>query len=199
MTFSLACPDWERRILEGQSLVPKLPALWRERAARGLRVFKRLRLPDVIGMPNDVADRCHTTKQMGDAGEMLVAAELALHGVPAFTVPDFWPSCDVIAQPTQPGMKPQRISVKTRTYKRKDSFVWYDDIDEFDWLAVVILPGPGCDHRRFFILPREIADRRANPEDRRWKKDPRHRPGAVLFRAQAGQIPNGRAAGSRRL
>ena len=28
-----------------------------------------------------------TKKQMGDAGEMLVAAELTLHGIPAFIVP----------------------------------------------------------------------------------------------------------------
>jgi hypothetical protein len=119
---------------------------------------------------------------MGDAGEMLVAAELTLHGVPAFTVPDFWPGCDVIAQPMQSGMKPQRVSVKTRTYKRKDSFVGYDDIDEFDWLAVVILPGPGFDRRRFFIVPREIADQRATPEYRDWKKqDPPRHPGRSFF------------------
>ena len=31
-----------------------------------------------------------TKKQMGDAGEMLVAAELTLHGIPAFIVPSHW-------------------------------------------------------------------------------------------------------------
>lgn len=43
-------PDWESRILTGQTLVPKLP-LFESEAARALRVFKRLRLPDVIGTP----------------------------------------------------------------------------------------------------------------------------------------------------
>lgn len=45
-----ALPDWESRILAGQSLVPKLP-LFEGEAARALRVFKRLKLPDVIGTP----------------------------------------------------------------------------------------------------------------------------------------------------
>ena len=46
-----------------------------------------------------MSDRQYTTKQMGDAGEMLVAAELTLAGIPALMVPDNWPSYDVIAQP----------------------------------------------------------------------------------------------------
>ena len=37
-------------ILRGETLVPKLP-LFEEEKARALRVFKRLRLPDVIGTP----------------------------------------------------------------------------------------------------------------------------------------------------
>jgi phage terminase large subunit-like protein len=48
--WSTALPDWEAKILTGQSLVPKLP-LFESEAARALRVFKRLRLPDVIGTP----------------------------------------------------------------------------------------------------------------------------------------------------
>jgi hypothetical protein len=36
---------------------------------------------------------------MGDACEMLVAAEMTLAGVPALKVPDNWPDYDVIAQP----------------------------------------------------------------------------------------------------
>src|SRR5512135_1789320 len=50
LTWDTSCPDWERRILEGRSLIPDLP-LFEEEAARGLRVFRRLRLPDVIGTP----------------------------------------------------------------------------------------------------------------------------------------------------
>ena len=113
---------------------------------------------------------------------MLIAAELILHGVPAFAAPDFWPGSDVGAQPTQPGTVPQRVSVKTRTYERKNAFIGYDDIDEFDWLAVVILPGPGCERRRFFIVPRDIADQRATPEDRTWrKKRPERHAGKSFF------------------
>lgn len=33
----------------------------------------------------------YTTKQLGDACEMLVAAELTLAGIPALKVPDNWP------------------------------------------------------------------------------------------------------------
>ncbi len=39
----------------------------------------------------------YTKKQMGDACEMLVAAELTLAGIPALKVPDNWPGYDVIA------------------------------------------------------------------------------------------------------
>jgi hypothetical protein len=41
----------------------------------------------------------YITKQMADAGEMLVAAELTLAGVPSLRVPDLWPGYYVIAQP----------------------------------------------------------------------------------------------------
>lgn len=56
MDWSTACPDWEERILSGRSLVPDLP-LFADEAARALRVFKRLRLPDVIGQPT-MAEAC---------------------------------------------------------------------------------------------------------------------------------------------
>jgi phage terminase large subunit-like protein len=48
--WSTACPDWENRILAGTSLVPTLP-LFNEEAERAVRVFSRLRLPDVSGSP----------------------------------------------------------------------------------------------------------------------------------------------------
>jgi hypothetical protein len=97
---------------------------------------------------------------MGDAGEMLVAAELTLAGVPALRVPDIWPGYDVIAQP--PGKKPRRISVKTRSFAKSGHFVGYAEKDVFDWLAIVILPGLGCAERRIFIVPRRVADERAH-------------------------------------
>ncbi len=58
-------------------------------------------------MANVRVSRDYTSKQMGDACEMLVAAEVTLAGVPALKMPDNWPHYDVIAQPTV-GV-PQRI------------------------------------------------------------------------------------------
>ena len=91
--------------------------------------------------PGASAGRRFTTKQMGDACEMLVAAELTLAGIPALKVPDNWPHYDVIAQPL--GAPAQRISVKSRTFKRGAAYVDYKAGDMFDWLAIVILSGKG--------------------------------------------------------
>jgi phage terminase large subunit-like protein len=55
-SWDTAVPDWETRILEGRSLVPDLP-LFKAEAAKALRCFKRLRLPDVIGTPT-LGDVC---------------------------------------------------------------------------------------------------------------------------------------------
>jgi phage terminase large subunit-like protein len=49
-SWSTACPNWERRLLAGMPLVPDLP-LFADEADRALRIFKRLRLPDVFGQP----------------------------------------------------------------------------------------------------------------------------------------------------
>lgn len=54
--WDLSCPDWQERLLSGRPLVPELP-LFELEAARALRVFKRLRLPDVIGTPT-MAEAC---------------------------------------------------------------------------------------------------------------------------------------------
>src|SRR4051812_42701495 len=54
--WDTSCLDWEERILDGRSLVPELP-LYEAEAAKALRVFKRLRLPDVIGTPT-LEDAC---------------------------------------------------------------------------------------------------------------------------------------------
>ncbi|MFQ6553405.1 terminase large subunit [Aestuariibius insulae] len=48
--WSTAVPDWEERILEGRSLIPDLP-LFDAVAEKALRIFKRLRVPDLIGTP----------------------------------------------------------------------------------------------------------------------------------------------------
>ena len=103
----------------------------------------------------------YTSKQMGDACEMLVAANLTLAGVPALKVPDNWPGYDVIAQPDKGG--PLRISVKSRTFKPvSNAFVTYNTADEFDWLAVVLLYPDGM--RRVLLLPRDAADEIASTD-----------------------------------
>ena len=119
----------------------------------------------VSGMPRDniAADdpivRKFTSKQMGDACEMLVAAELTLAGIPALKVPDNWPHYDVIAQPI--GHSAQRISVKSRTYKRGSVYVEFNEYDQFDWLAIVLLGAADCNNRAIYVVPRTEADRLA--------------------------------------
>jgi len=123
--------------------------------------------------------RNYTNKQMGDACEMLVAGEVTLAGVPAIKMPDNWPCYDVIAQP-QGGGLPQRISVRSRTFKRGgDTFVSYNANDQFDWLAIVLLPGADQLARTMFIVPRSVADARARrdkpssktADERYWRQD----------------------------
>jgi len=109
----------------------------------------------------DGAGRRFTTKQMGDACEMLVAAELTLAGIPALKVPDNWPHYDVIAQPRSGPA--QRISVKSRTYKRGAAFVEYKVDDQFDWLAIVLLTDGGA-QREVYMVPRTAADRYARKD-----------------------------------
>ena len=53
-----------------------------------------------------------SAKQIGDAGEYLVMAELCFAGIPTMKAPDGWPGCDLIAQLSD-GRGLQRISVKT--------------------------------------------------------------------------------------
>jgi phage terminase large subunit-like protein len=48
--WTTACPDWERRILAGESLIPCKP-LFPDQAEEGLRFFKELRAVDVAGSP----------------------------------------------------------------------------------------------------------------------------------------------------
>jgi phage terminase large subunit-like protein len=50
MNWSTACPDWETRILAGESLIT-FPPLFPGAAERGLSVFKELHLKDVPGCP----------------------------------------------------------------------------------------------------------------------------------------------------
>ncbi|RVL53946.1 terminase large subunit [Sinorhizobium meliloti] len=49
-TWSTAVPDWKDRIRNKRSLIPDLP-LYDAVAAKALRIFKRLRVPDIIGNP----------------------------------------------------------------------------------------------------------------------------------------------------
>lgn len=50
MLWNTACPDWEDRILNRRPLVPDLP-LFEDQAEKALRIFKRLRVPDIFGTP----------------------------------------------------------------------------------------------------------------------------------------------------
>jgi hypothetical protein len=107
--------------------------------------------------------RNYTTEQMADAGEMLVAVELTLAGVPSLRVPDLWPGYYVIAQPL--GREPERISVKSRTFKPDLACVSYNEIDIFDWLAIVIFPGNTETQRRLSLIPRTLADAKARRDN----------------------------------
>lgn len=67
--WDLSNPNWEQQLIAGEPLVPKLP-LFDDQAAKALRIFNRLRLPDVIGTPT-----------MGEAaGPWLQAIVRALFG-----------------------------------------------------------------------------------------------------------------------
>lgn len=88
---------------------------------------------------------------------MLVAAELTLAGIPALKVPDNWPGYDVIAQPKD--MPPQRISVKGRTFRKGSHFVdYFEPTENFDWLAIVLVPGADLNERRVYIVARADFD-----------------------------------------
>jgi len=48
--WNFACPDWKERLRDGRSLIPDLP-LDRAMASRAVRIFNKLRLPDVGDRP----------------------------------------------------------------------------------------------------------------------------------------------------
>ncbi len=136
---------------------PKISRLMRGQLT-GFSTERLMQFLTLLGQDVEIVVKpAFTKKQMADASEMLVAAELTLAGVPSLKVPDNWPGYDVIAQPRDRG--PQRISVKCRTFKRGgDRFVEYSQSDSFDWLAIVLLPGDTETRRRYFLIPRPAAD-----------------------------------------
>lgn len=56
MIWSTACPDWERRIVAGESLIPISP-FFPEEAIRALSIFKELKIVDAAGQPT-VGEAC---------------------------------------------------------------------------------------------------------------------------------------------
>lgn len=50
INHSTACPDWEERIIKGESMIPN-PPLFPEQAEAGLAIFRQLRLVDVLNSP----------------------------------------------------------------------------------------------------------------------------------------------------
>lgn len=56
MKWSTACPDWEKRIVNRESLIPFEP-LFPEQAKRALDIFKSLKMVDVLGQPT-FGDAC---------------------------------------------------------------------------------------------------------------------------------------------
>lgn len=55
MEWSTACPDWEQRLIDHESIIP--PPIFVEEAERALQIFKELRVPDLPGKPR-MADCC---------------------------------------------------------------------------------------------------------------------------------------------
>jgi phage terminase large subunit-like protein len=55
MKWTTACPDWERRLIRKQSIIP--PPIFVEEADRALQIFKELKVPDLPGKPR-MADCC---------------------------------------------------------------------------------------------------------------------------------------------
>lgn len=98
-----------------------------------------------------------TSKQFGDAAEHRIISDLGFAGIPAAKMPDNWPHYDVVAQPD--GRPPQTISVKARRYKADyRHYVTFNELHQFDWMAIVLLDCPGSDGPRVFIVPREVID-----------------------------------------
>jgi hypothetical protein len=102
-----------------------------------------------------------TTKQIGDACEMLVAARLTFAGNPAMVMPDGWPHYDLIAQP--PAGPPKRISVKTRC--RGSTHTYHFSSEGCDWIAFVFLPVKGIE--RVWLLPADVAVNVSAPDGTR--------------------------------
>jgi phage terminase large subunit-like protein len=48
--WNFACPGWAEKLAAGQSIIPVLP-LYADKAERAVRIFNKLRVPDIDGQP----------------------------------------------------------------------------------------------------------------------------------------------------
>lgn len=102
-------------------------------------------------IPKGGTMKATTTKQFGDACEMLVVAKLTLNGMPTMKLPDTWPGYDLIAQPAD--RAPQRISVKGTRRQWDGAYIRYHlGEHDFDWVAVVMIDGDNSE--LIYIVPR---------------------------------------------
>ena len=113
----------------------------------------------ILGKPGHDGGSGHK-KEQGDAYERLIFDKFAFHGFAVALAETNQPGYDLIIHRMISGPR-QRVQVKSRDYSVPTNFFGWYDVDEFDWLAAVLVNPPSRDCR-IFIAPREIIDARAH-------------------------------------
>lgn len=99
-----------------------------------------------------------TSKQLGDAGEHMIAAELSFAGFPTVMMPDNWPDYDLIF------MKDNvNLTVQVKTCRTLPPGSWVCEFSEemrFDYLSIV-----EASTRRNWLIPRSaLVEHARRPE-----------------------------------